>query len=157
CPSPADADYFFPRGAFSILQKDFRPWNPRYHYTEDDKHREVGHLRDGREFYVRYLETTKEPPLWCGSPGVAESYRFLLVPSLRGEAACVRIERRGAAVRLVAALLSTTGGSIFESVNKKLEKADWDDLLARLYAVGFWESLASDSHGFDGEDWIVEG
>ena len=36
--------------------------------------------------------------------------------------------------------------------------SDRDDLLARLNAADFWESLASDGSGVvDGEDWIVEG
>lgn len=149
CPPPGDAHYYYPSGTFPALYTKGVPRPARLELRSEDD--------NSWTHYPDYLSTMREPPLWCGSPGIAESYRFLLAPSFR-DAACVRIERHGSKVRLRAALLSVTGGSVFESVDKALDAATWNDVLVRVNAANFWEDLASyELTGPDGARWVLEG
>lgn len=162
-PEPAAA--YFPPGAFAPTGEDaasLRRSSPaRY-----------GAIMANR--YARNLAAMGESPLWPPAPpdpaGAAESYRLLVLRSLRDPAVvAVRVVRRGAAYGLVVTVLrreaGTTDGAgvvlpnpIARRDSFALDAAAWARLRAGVEAAGVWELRARPGlpGELDGDDWVLE-
>jgi hypothetical protein len=114
------------------------------------------------DWYSKHLRVMNEPMLYASLPQNREVYRFLLLPTW-GRPAAVRVQSRPSdGYRLIATVLSGSGGYdpgvIQERKERSLHEEEWRGLKRLLREADFWEQPTRlQSLGRDGEQWIIEG
>jgi len=112
-------------------------------------------------WYSRNLERMEEPVLSCATPEAGETYRFLWLRTFHNPVA-VRIFEEGNTYRLEAVVLDGAGGydpgHISRRVSKEPSAAEWQNVMAALEEVLFWQMPVKNPGvmGFDGAQWIIE-
>lgn len=115
-----------------------------------------------RRWYSRNLDRMEEPSLSCGPFEGDEVYRFLWLRTFHNPVA-VRVSRQASTYNLEAVILDGAGGydpgQISDRISKNLSLSQWQDLMAKLDEIQFW-NMNTNNHdlmGIDGAQWIIEG
>jgi hypothetical protein len=112
--------------------------------------------------YVKLLERMNESQLSDFAKDIdAEVYRLMILPTW-GNPIAIRVQRNGDLYTLASRRLDGQAGyetgSLVESKDVALSAEDSKALADLIQHLGFFQMSTGDGvHGFDGEEWILEG